>query len=203
MTITEKKHGDQERALSRRKQVLDAAAICFARSGFHGASMAEISKAAGMSAGHIYNYFDGKDAIIGAFVERNVERVSAIMRDLEQRDDPLQTMVDDAPQHVRENLDPALWGLQLEIFSEASRNPAIAAVLRQADAAARGEFRAILKKARLQHALAADDATVDGRLETIFAMYQGMSLRALHSPELDVAAVVASFQVALAALLFK
>eukprot|EP01034_Spumella_vulgaris_P041417 gene41417-51285_t len=97
MSTTEKRHIDPERALVRRKQVLDAAAACFGRSGFHGASMAEISKAAGMSAGHIYNYFDSKDAIIAAFVEQNVERVSQLMRDLEQQADPLQSMVDDAP----------------------------------------------------------------------------------------------------------
>jgi len=82
MSTTEKRHSDPERAQLRRNQVLEAAASCFRRSGFHGASMAEISKAAGMSAGHIYNYFDGKDAIIAAFVEQNVERVAALMHDL-------------------------------------------------------------------------------------------------------------------------
>ena len=44
---------ESERAVLRRNQVLDAAAICFRNHGFHGASMAQISKTAGMSPGHI------------------------------------------------------------------------------------------------------------------------------------------------------
>ena len=118
MTITEKRHQDPERAAGRRRQVLDAAAACFGRSGFHGASMAEISKAAGMSAGHIYNYFDGKDAIIAAFVEENVERVSALLRDLETRGDPLQALLDDVPKSVREHIDRETW--KLPLFDEES-----------------------------------------------------------------------------------
>ena len=203
MIITEKNRSDQERTLSRRKQVLDAAAACFARSGFHGASMAEISKAAGMSAGHIYNYFASKDAIIAAFVGQNLERVAAILLDLVQQENPLQTMFDNAELHVRENLDPALWALQLEIFSEASRNPTVAAALRDADAHLRGELRGIMQRARQQRQLAADDSTINGRIDTIIGMYQGMSLRALHNPQLDVAGVVAAFRLALAPLLFS
>ncbi|WP_317205469.1 TetR/AcrR family transcriptional regulator [Janthinobacterium sp.] len=203
MRITEKKRSDEERALNRRKQVLDAAAICFKRSGFHGASMAEISKAAGMSTGHIYNYFDNKDAIIIAFVEQNLERVAAILSDLVQREDPLQTMLDNAEKHIGDNLDPGLWVLQLEIFSEAARNPAVAGVLRAADAHLRGELRGIVRRGREQRQLAADDATLDGRIETMIAMYQGMSLRALHNPALDVASVLSSFRLALEPLLLS
>ena len=84
-----------ERTQNRRNQVLEAAECCFARSGFHGASMAEISKAAGMSAGHIYNYFESKDDIIAAFVQRNMDRVTTIISEIEARDDPLQAMLDD------------------------------------------------------------------------------------------------------------
>ena len=55
--------------------MLDAAAICFRNHGFHGASMAQISKTAGMSPGHIYHYFDNKEAIIAAIVERDMEEM--------------------------------------------------------------------------------------------------------------------------------
>lgn len=201
MSTTENKRSGQERALGRRKQVLEAAAICFSRSGFHGASMAEISKAAGMSAGHIYNYFDGKDAIIAAFVEENVERVSAIMRDLAQYADPLQAMLGNIEMHVQENLDPKMWTLQLEIFAESARNPKIALLLREADTGLRTAFRAIIKKARQERQLATDDATLDGRLEAIIALFQGLSLRALHNPGLDRQAVVAAMRLAMTPLL--
>ncbi|MDC8759054.1 TetR/AcrR family transcriptional regulator [Janthinobacterium fluminis] len=201
MNSTEKRHPDQERAHSRRKQVLDAAASCFGRSGFHGASMAEISKAAGMSAGHIYNYFDNKDAIIAAFVQQNMERVSAHMRDLEQDEDPLQKMIDNVAQNVSESLDPEIWALPLEIFSESARNPKIAALLHGADRRMRAQFRTILKTARQHRGLATDDGLLDGRVDTIIAMYQGLHVRALHHPGMDQTAVIDGYRLALTALL--
>jgi AcrR family transcriptional regulator len=202
MSTIEKRHSDPERAQVRRKQVLDAAASCFSRSGFHGASMAEISKAAGMSAGHIYNYFDGKDAIIAAFVEQNVERVSALMRDLEQRADPLQAMVDDVAKSVREHLDPNTWPLTLEISAEAARNPKIAAVVHDADLRSRIQFRAILKTARERHGLAVDDATLDGVVDCAIALFQGLDVRVVHHPALNEAALAGRMAIAIKALLF-
>ena len=202
MSTTEKRHSDPERAQVRRQQVLNAAKLCFGRSGFHGASMAEISKAAGMSAGHIYNYFDSKDAIIIAFVEQNVERVSALLRDLEQKADPLQEMADDAPRHVREHLDPDTWPLSLEISAEAARNPRIAEVVRQADAHSRGLLCAILKRSREQRQLAVDDDTMSGLVDTMITLFQGLDVRVVHNPTLNEAALARYMKIAMQAILF-
>jgi AcrR family transcriptional regulator len=198
-----KRATDPERAQSRRTQVLDAAAVCFARSGFHGASMAEISKQAGMSAGHIYNYFDNKDAIIMAFVGMRMEHVNTQLGVVETQDDPLEYMVQNIAEAVDLHLDPAFWGMSLEIFAEASRNPTIATALRCADAGARGQLHALIQRGRAQRGLAADDATVDGRAEAMIAMYNGLPLRALHHPDLDRASVVTAFQVAMRAILLS
>jgi AcrR family transcriptional regulator len=202
MSNTEKRHHDPERARSRRRQVLEAAAACFSRSGFHGASMAEISKAAGMSAGHIYNYFDGKDAIIAAFVEENVERVTALLQDLEARGDVLQALLDDVPKSVLDHLNRETWKLPLEITAEASRNPTIAAVVHDADRRTRAQFRAIFKAGRAQHGLSVDDAVLEGRMDAIITIFQGLSARAQHNPDIDSAALTASVEVAMKALLF-
>ena len=45
----------------RRDEILAAAQRCFARSGFHGASMQDICAEAGMSPGNLYRYFPSKD----------------------------------------------------------------------------------------------------------------------------------------------
>jgi len=203
MTVTEKRRTDPERAASRRRQVLEAAAACFRRSGFHGASMSEISKEAGMSAGHIYNYFDSKDAIIIAFVEEDMERVSTMISDLETRADPLQALVDEVPLRVRENLDPNHWMLPLEIFAESARNPRIRSVAEEADLRARIAFRAILRKGRTLHGLPVDDKDIDGRMEAIISLFQGLQLRALHNPELDVDTLIVHFQAACRTLLYS
>ena len=203
MNQVEKKHPDPERANTRRKQVRDAAESCFSRRGFHGASMAEISKAAGMSAGHIYNYFDSKDAIIAAFVLKNMERVTNLMQDLAQREDPLQAVVDNAGEHVLESLDPKTWVMPLEIFAEASRNPVIAEMLHCADVRSRKLFLSIIRDARIKRGLPADEEMLEGRLNTMIAMYQGLPVRAVHNPDMKVAPLIAGFRIVLTALLLN
>jgi AcrR family transcriptional regulator len=202
MSTSEKRRKDPDKAADRRRQVLDAAAACFGRSGFHGASMSEISKAAGMSAGHIYNYFDGKDAIIAAFVEDNVARVFELLADLGEQPDILQAMLDDLPRSIKENMGREAWALQFEISAEATRNPAIAAVVTDADRRTRTHFRAILSAGRVQHGLAVDEATIEGRSETIIALIQGLHARALYNPGLDEACILDSYLVVIRGLLY-
>ena len=48
--------------LDRPAQILDAAVVCFAKRGFHQASMHDISAEAGISVGLIYRYFQNKEA---------------------------------------------------------------------------------------------------------------------------------------------
>ena len=201
MGIHLKRSIDPERAQSRRAQVLDAAAVCFARSGFHGASMAEISKQAGMSIGHIYNYFDSKDAIIMAFVAMRMDHVNTQLGLVETQDHPLEYMMQNIADSVALHLDPQFWGMSLEIFAEASRNPTIATALRDADRHARSQLRVQIKRGRAQHGLAIEDDVVDGRTEAMIALFNGLPLRALHHPDLDRAAMAAAFRVALRALL--
>lgn len=198
-----RRNTDPERAQSRRTQVLDAAAVCFSRSGFHGASMSEISKQAGMSAGHIYNYFDNKDAIIMAFVCIRMEHVRNHLGLIETADDPLDYMFQEIGTIVEQHLDPEFWGVSLEIFAEASRNPTIAAALQEADASARAQLRPQLVRGRARRGLATDDATIDGRIEAIIALYNGLALRSLHNPGLDRRAVATAFEVAMRALLMS
>jgi AcrR family transcriptional regulator len=198
---TAKRRSDPERAQNRRNQVLQAAAVCFARSGFHGASMAEISKEAGMSAGHIYNYFDGKDAIVMAFVDLQSEHVMTQLRELDSKEDPLQAMIDEAPRHIDENLDPKFFELPMEMCAEAARNPKIAEALRAADVAAMEKFRPIIKRERERRNLSVDDALLDGRIDTMVSLFHGLPVRALHRPQLDRAGLVEGYRVALKALL--
>lgn len=180
-----KRRTDPERALQRRNQVLEAAALCFARSGFHGASMAEISRQAGMSAGHIYNYFDSKDAIILAFVEREAEYISGLLRDLDSSPDPLQAMLDDVAHHVAESLDPQPWHVPLEMYAEASRNPVIAAKLKEVDERSHRQLRELVKRGREMRQLPVDEALLDGRVHTLVTFFNGLPVRGIQRPDMN------------------
>lgn len=55
----------------RRQHILDAAVRCFARFGFHDATLARICEEAEVSRGAVYHYFESKEDIIDALRERS------------------------------------------------------------------------------------------------------------------------------------
>ena len=59
---------------SKRRQILDGACEVFEDLGFDGASMGDIARAAGVSKGTLYAYFDNKCRLFEAIVEEAVER---------------------------------------------------------------------------------------------------------------------------------
>jgi AcrR family transcriptional regulator len=67
----------QAQSDSRRRGVLDAARCVFERLGIEGASIREIAREAGYTAGAIYSYFESKEAIYGALLAESLERLNA------------------------------------------------------------------------------------------------------------------------------
>ena len=53
-----------------RERILDAALGLFRRKGFEGATMRDIARAAGMSLGAAYYYFETKEALVLAYYQR-------------------------------------------------------------------------------------------------------------------------------------
>jgi AcrR family transcriptional regulator len=72
------KVSDEHKA-ARRRQILGAAARCFARNGFHRTSMQDIVRESGISAGLVYRYFAGKDDMITAIVTEWHDRRQAVL----------------------------------------------------------------------------------------------------------------------------
>lgn len=168
----------------RRQQVLDAAAECFRRYGFHGASIAQISKTAGMSSGHIYHFFPGKEAIIGALVERKVCRAIESAEYLEQKTDIFEALLDKTERGLEENTEPEEAALWLEIWAEAARNPEVAEVVRREDAVIKAHVLELEDRARRARGLTSR-VDPDAAAEVIMALFKGLSVRAVLNPELD------------------
>jgi TetR/AcrR family transcriptional repressor of uid operon len=166
----------------RRRQILDAAADVFARRGFHAASMAEIARSFGMSAGHIYNWFDSKEAIIEALVERDVASFNQFVTAARDEADPRPALLKQAEQRANELLDPARAALQVEILAEASRNPKIAAIVQRADAAFREGLAALLGRPLR---LACKPPELAARIELLMSVFEGLLVRAVRRPGFD------------------
>lgn len=63
----------EDQANARREQIIMAAVSCFADKGFHKTTMQDICKAARLSPGAVYNYYEGKDDIIQAICKMGDE----------------------------------------------------------------------------------------------------------------------------------
>ncbi len=60
---------------AKRDQILDGANTVFSRMGFDAAGMADITREAGVSKGTIYVYFDSKDDLFAALIDRQREHL--------------------------------------------------------------------------------------------------------------------------------
>jgi TetR/AcrR family transcriptional regulator, repressor for uid operon len=175
---------DSDRATQRRHQVLDAAAICFRNHGFHGASMAQISKTASMSPGHIYHYFDSKEAIIAAIVERDMEEMMEWTEMFYSSDDILQSMIDGVSCGVEANTNHENAALMLEILAESARNPQIAETVQKSNQVGNQRLTDLLIKDMRQRKTESN-VNVQVKTELIAAMFDGLLLRSVHNPKLN------------------
>ena len=136
MTNTSSSRGRQSNPLAReerRQQILAAALDCFAAKGFHAATTAEISAAAGISVAGLYQYFPSKEDLVAAIVAgdlgENIRRVRHL------RDSPdFMSGIDDILHEMTRTTAIGHHSLRLEILSEAARSPRIAELLAEADA---------------------------------------------------------------------
>lgn len=173
-----------ERALERREQILDAASQCFGRKGFHGASIAAISKACGMSVGHIYHFFENKEAIVTAIVERRVQQWIALLESLDARGEILEPTRETALLGITERTTPEFNALWLEILAEAARNPQIADAVRTSEKRLREKLTHLIAAAREEQGLD-EAAPAEAIIELICAFYEGVSNRVVINPEFD------------------
>ena len=178
-----------DRTLNRRQQVLEAAAECFRRSGFHGASMAQIAKAAGMSPGHIYNLFENKDEIIAAIVERDRDEIVQNITESEQAEDLLNDMVQWVDQCIDETTQHLDTALSIEVLAEACRNPRLAAVVQASEALIHEKSAGFVRKALGPQAAELDPEEINARAAVIGAIFNGLMNQSIALPTMNKDAV--------------
>lgn len=184
---------------SRRQQILDAACDRVRQSGFHGASMAEIAKAAGLSVGQIYRYFENKEAIIAAIVAQDLAEMREKFAELEsQPGDLLEVMTGHMPEALDKCYDPRRAALVLEVLAEAARNPKVATIVRAADAQERGLAATMLERSRKPEW---SDAEFEARAEMIALLFDGLIMRSVNNPAADRQALAKVFRATLECIL--
>lgn len=163
----------------RRQQIQDAAAACFRRSGFHGASMQEIARAANLSVGQIYRYFENKEAIIEAIVEQDLaDKREKFAEFYETSEDLAQHMVENCAGAIDKFWDRERAALMLEVLAEAARNPKVAAILHRRDEQEH-DLMALFRE-RIRRPGWSEEET-ELRSELIGMMFDGMASRSINS----------------------
>lgn len=172
------------RADAQRDRILCAALTCFIDHGFHAASMANIAEAAQMSAGLIYRYFENKNAIVLAIVQRQLEEKRVLIRELQSSEfvDGLLEAFDKWCARPRDSMSIALM---LEMSAEATRNPQIAEALEVSDRAVRDEFEEWLRRPREQGGGGMSPERASSRSLALRFVVDGLTLRAAREPGLD------------------
>jgi AcrR family transcriptional regulator len=147
-----------------------------------------------MSAGHIYHYFENKEAIIAAIVAQDLADLLALTAELRSARDVKAAMIERAVESVQEHLDPKTAGLQLEIVAEAARNPGVADIVHAADEQCRDVLADTLRTLRQAAGHRDSEATVSGMVEALAAMFEGLRIRTVRNPGLDRDALVRIFR---------
>jgi AcrR family transcriptional regulator len=111
-----------------RRHLLEAAAVVFARDGFHGASLDDVAATAGFTKGAVYSNFKSKEDLFLALFDDRLVREAADMQQVLR--DPVEGdgRVEQLPrvQGVIERLWDDDWtALYLEFVLYAKRNPAV------------------------------------------------------------------------------
>jgi AcrR family transcriptional regulator len=176
---------------ARREHILDAAEACFARNGFHRTTMQDLAREAAMSPGNFYRYFESKEALVLGLVERERERGTHLVAEMEgsgNRRGALLGII--ARYFVSITREAAI--LRVEIWSESTRNPAIAAMTERMEAETRDWFVATLS------ALAtAPDCDPAALYALLAPLMRGIVVGRAALPDYDVAAAVAQLHAVL------
>ncbi|MGE0860571.1 MAG: TetR/AcrR family transcriptional regulator [Gammaproteobacteria bacterium] len=176
------------RAKERREQILDAASVCFAREGFHGASIAQISKLSGMSPGHIYHFFENKEAIVSGIVQRMATRWLELLAPYPADQEVVETIAGRARIAAESRTQRDFAGLWLEVLAETARNPRMAAAVSAADQRVREALTEQIHFIRRMRGLEPAH-NVDARIEVVFALYEGLTNRMVINQQFELDSV--------------
>jgi AcrR family transcriptional regulator len=172
----------------RRTEILDAAQRCFARSGFHQASMQEICAEAGMSPGNLYRYFPSKEAIIAGIAERDRATAAADFAAVAGAPDFFSGLAGLARQYLVERT-PEEIGLCAEIMAESRRNPEIARIYQTIDRDVKAGLAGMLRAAAERGEISAD-LDVERAAIVLLAIGDGIEWRRAVDPSFEPDAVL-------------
>ena len=169
----------QEHLDARRRQIRDGAARCFARNGFHATSMQDVFKETGLSAGAVYRYFSGKEALVAAIAEEAFAGIRASFEEASRATPPptpdvllggvLRLLLEERIPGADRN---AFARLIIQVWTETLRDERLAATLALGYNGMRAAWSDLVEAYRKNGLLHAD-VPADHVARTLIAVAQG------------------------------
>ena len=155
--------------------------VCFAKRGFHPASMHDISAEAGISVGLIYRYFENKEAVISAMADRHKAEIHGVLERARQAPSLLESLEILFTAHCCENSPRVQSAFVVDLYAEASRNPQVADLVRDVLQTAMDGVTDLIARSPeaedTRHGLTPKELS-----ELIFAVARGMLMRDVLQP---------------------
>lgn len=172
----------------RRQQILDAAAACFSKRGFHPTTMQDICKEAELSPGAVYRYFPSKESIIQAMCERGGNRnADAIQQALRQGNtlDVMNHLIETFFLDLDTLHSHSECALNVELIAEAPRSEHVREWLIRNLNEARSMFEDLMRAGQAKGEIdpSLDPASI---AQVMVALYHGFITQKLVDPEMDV-----------------
>jgi len=181
---------------ARKKQILHGAMVCFSKKGFHQTTMQDICTKARLSPGAVYRYFSGKEEIIRAMFDENLQRELTMIKEINESSADSKHGLDEMAAvffGMLERPQRCSLELNIELWAESFRNPrimefrrkivdaiihAIASVIRQAQE--RGEINPKLDPEYIARVMVSH--------------YHGLLLQKASDPQVEVSKFVATMK---------
>ena len=179
-------NGLAEHAAQQRQRILDAAEKCFIDRGFHAAGMARVAETAGVSAGLIYRYFDGKASIVKAIITRHLESEGTrLFEQIASPEDMCETMLD-VFERWRRGDDPKMNAcLLLDLAAECARDAKVARVVRDKDRMIEERLTRAVERIAEARGSKLTAAEARGRAVVLQCLMEGLATRAVRDPTLQ------------------
>jgi AcrR family transcriptional regulator len=171
----------------RRRQIIEAALVCFAQHGFHKTTMQDIVKQSALSPGAIYCHFASKRDIIVAVVEERHRRETELLRRASGKAS-FTSAIDDLMKNFIAVLDTAeerAWRrLTIQLWAESLHDRRLAVAVRQGVDAPRAMLAEMIRQARTRGELA-EGLDDDAMARLLIACFQGLVLQQAWDARVD------------------
>jgi AcrR family transcriptional regulator len=181
----------RELASDKAARIVDAMRICVARRGTAGATFDVVAREAGVSRGLLHYYFGSKERLLVEVVRREsdvrIERLERAIEGAEDVDDVLASMVASFEDFLGEG--PVTTVMFYELMTLAQRNEEIATGLAELGRRTRSHLADMLR-AKSRAGVIELGADADTVATFLFSLADGLTVRRLSEPDLDIGPVL-------------